>query len=64
MREEGGVMTCALPVPNSRSGDPGPSHSEIALFPHFRGTSGGAVGVNTGLPLPDIRLERARRRAL
>lgn len=62
VREKGGVLTCALLVLNSRSGDSGPSHGKVALFPHLGGkfTSAGAVGVKVGLPLPDIRLERAR----
>lgn len=62
MREKGGVLTRALLVLNSRSGDAGPSHGEVALLPHLGGkfTSAGAVGVKVGLPLPDISLERAR----
>ena len=50
MREKGSVKTRALFIPNLESGDSGPSHSKVALFPHFRGkfTSGSESGRGSG----------------
>ena len=59
--EKRSVMKCVLLVRNAGSGDSGPSHSKVTLFPHFRGKF--TVLVNAGLPLPVIRLERPRLRA-